>query len=176
MMSAPNPRASDRALDGSGIGPERVRAPPCVAMRPPILEPGKLRSRPVRQILNYPRTCESPHRRSWSCRSGYLPRGVGGLVDCIFSCFGVCFVVVLCVLAWLAASCLICLCRVVFVFAVCLLAATVVAAVAWLSVASSVRRLRLLCVGRLPCCSCDALVLSSFVCCRCGRGPIGLRP
>lgn len=81
----------------------------------------------------------------------------------------------LCVLVWLVRLRLIRLCRVASVFAVCLLAATVVAAVAWLSVASSVQRLRLLCVGRLACCSCDALVLSSFVCRLCGRGPIGLR-
>ena len=80
----------------------------------------------------------------------------------------------LCVLVWFVRLRLIRLCRVVFVFAVCLLAATVVAAVAWLDVASSVRCLRLLCVGRLVCCSVCVPVLSSFVCCLCGRGPIGL--
>lgn len=85
----------------------------------------------------------------------------------------------LCVLVWfvrlrLIRLCRVVSCRVVFAFVVCLLVATVVAAVAWLSVASSVQHLRLLCVGRLACCSCDALVLSSFVCCLYGRGPIGL--
>ena len=90
-MSAPNPRASDRALDGSGMGPERVRAPPCVAMRPPILEPEKLRSRPVRQILNYPRTCESPHRRSRRGSAGFHPHPVAvsfpaGGGSCLFQC------------------------------------------------------------------------------------------
>lgn len=79
------------------------------------------------------------------------------------------------VLVWLVRLRLIRLCRIAFAFAVCLLAATMVAAVAWLGVVSSVRRLRLLCVVRLVCCSCDALVLSSFVCCLCGQGPIGLR-
>lgn len=82
----------------------------------------------------------------------------------------------LCVLVWLVRLRLIRLCRVVFAFVVCLLVATVVAAVAWLGVVSSVRRLRLLCAVRLSCCSCDVPGLSSFVCCLCARDPIGPRP
>ena len=70
----------------------------------------------------------------------------------------------LCVLVWLVCLRLIRLCRVVFAFVVCLLVATVVAAVAWLGVVSSVRRLRLLCAVRLSCCSVCVPGLSSFVC------------
>lgn len=173
-MSAPNPRASDRALEGSGIGPERVRAPPCVAMRPPILEPEKLQTRPVRQILNYPRTCESPHRRSWPCRSGY-PLGVlAGWLIVFFPVLACVLLFLLRVLVWFVRLRLIRLCRVVFAFALaCWLRLWPL--LWWLSVVSSVRCLRLLCAVRLSCCSCDVLALSSFVCYLCGRGPIGLR-
>ena len=168
-----------RVRPSAGRIRHRTGACACAAMRrhmPSNPRTGKITVSPSLSNLELSANLRATSPAVLALPFGVPPRGVGGLVDRIFSCFGVCFVVFV-VCACLArplafdsfVSCRVCV-------RACLLAATVAAAVAWLSVVSSVQCLRLLCAVRLSYCSCDVLVLSSFVCCLCGRGPIGLWP